>query len=168
MDFRDIKEYSSDIIKYTVIIILVLLIMTYVVSLQQVVGKSMEPKYKNADMLVLNKLNYKISNPKRFDIVVMTYADSKYLVKRIIGMPGERIEYINNALYVNGREIEEKFLKDTKTDNFKLYETIPKNYYLVLGDNREDSLDSRDERVGLVHKKDLVGKVLFRIWPIIR
>ena len=95
---------------------------------------------------------------------------AKYLIKRVIGLPGDKIEYKDNVLYVNGEKIKEDFLnKNIKTENFSLaslgYQKIPKDMYLVLGDNREDSLDSRE--IGLIKKKDILGKVSLKIWPIL-
>ncbi len=89
----------------------------------------------------------------------------------MIGLPGETISYQDGTLYVNGEKVEEKF-KTTKTADFSLdslgYETIPEDYYLVVGDNRENSLDGRSKEVGLIHKKEFIGKVAFRIWPFRR
>ncbi len=171
MDLRDIKELLKDISKYIAIAVLVLLLVIYVVSLQQVVGPSMSPNYQDGDILILNKLHYKIHNPKRFEVAAIKYNDTKYFIKRVIGLPGETISYQNGILYVNGEVVEEKF-KTTTTADFSLedlgYETIPKDYYLVVGDNRENSLDGRSKEVGLIHKKEFIGKVTFRIWPFRR
>lgn len=171
MDFRDIKEFVKDTAKYIAIAIFVLLLVIYVVSLQQVVGPSMSPNYRDGDILILNKLHYKLHNPKRFEVVAVKYKDTKYFIKRIIGLPGENISYKDGILYVNGEVVEEKF-KTTTTADFSLsvlgYETIPEDYYLIVGDNRENSLDGRSKEVGLIHKKDLIGKVAFRIWPFRR
>jgi len=169
MDLRDIKEFCIDSSKYIITIFVVIFIIVYVMSIQQVVGPSMSPTFENKDILILNKLHYRFFDIKRFDIVSLEYDDTKYLIKRVIGLPGEKIEYKNNVLYVNGKAIQEKFLKDdVVTNDFSImdlgYETIPDDMYLVLGDNRQDSLDSRD--IGLITKSDILGKVNIRIWPI--
>lgn len=172
MDLRDIKEWVKDIIKYAVIVILVLLLIIYVVSLQQVVGPSMNPNYQDGDILILNKLHYHLKSPKRFDVAVIRYKDSKYFIKRVIGLPGETIQYQDGKLYVNEELVEEKFSIAGSTADFSLgqlgYEKIPDGYYLVVGDNRENSLDSRFQEVGLISEKDFIGKVAFRIWPFRR
>ena len=128
----------------------------------------MSPTLKNQDVVLLSKINYHFTSIKRFDVVSLTYADTKYLVKRVIGLPHEKITYQNNILYVNGKAIKEPFLKKTVTKDFSIqdlgYDQIPKDKYLVLGDNRENSLDSRE--IGLVSKKDILGKVLVKFWPI--
>lgn len=171
MDFRDIKELVKDVAKYIMIAIIALLLILYVVSLQQVVGPSMYPNYQDGDILILNKLHYRIKRIERFDVAAIKYNDTKYFIKRVIGLPGETIAYQNGDLYVNGEIVEERF-QTTKVDDFSLedlgYEKIPDDYYLVVGDNRENSLDSRSKEVGLIHKKDFIGKVLFRIWPFKR
>lgn len=168
MDFRDVKEFVKDVIKYIILAVIVLLIIIYVVSLQQVVGPSMNPNYKDGDILILNKLVYRFKKPSRFEVVAIKYQDTKYFIKRVIGLPGEKIEYKEGKLYINDKVIEEPF-ETTKVDDFNLsvlgYETIPEGYYLVVGDNRENSLDSRSPQVGLIKEKDFIGKVMIRIWP---
>lgn len=171
MDWLDIKEFLSDTIKYIIFIVVILVIAVYVVGLQQIVGPSMTPTLRNVDIVILDKLSYRFSEIKRDDIVALYYADTKFLVKRVVGLPGETVEFKDNKLYINGKYYEEKYLgDDIVTDNFSLeelnYTTIPDDMYLVLGDNRGDSMDSRDSDVGLIPKKDIYGKVRFKIWPI--
>ena len=171
MDWLDIKEFLSDTIKYIIFIVVILVIAVYVVGLQQIVGHSMTPTLRNGDIVILDKLSYRFSEIKRDDIVALYYADTKFLVKRVVGLPGETVEFKDNKLYINGKYYEEKYLgDDIVTDNFSLeelnYTTIPDDMYLVLGDNRGDSMDSRDSDVGLIPKKDIYGKVRFKIWPI--
>ena len=171
MDWLDIKEFLSDTIKYIIFIVVILVIAVYVVGLQQIVGPSMTPTLRNGDIVILDKLSYRFSEIKRDDIVALYYADTTFLVKRVVGLPGETVEFKDNKLYINGKYYEEKYLgDDIVTDNFSLeelnYTTIPDDMYLVLGDNRGDSMDSRDSDVGLIPKKDIYGKVRFKIWPI--
>lgn len=169
MDLRDIKEFIIDTSKMILTVVAVIFVIMYIATIQQIVGSSMAPTFESQEIVILNKIHYRFFDVKRFDIVSFEYDSTKYLIKRVIGLPGEKIEYKNNVLYVNGKKIEEDFLdKDTKTDNFTLaslgYETIPDGMYLVLGDNREDSLDSRE--IGLVKEDEILGKINLRIWPI--
>ncbi len=169
MDLRDIKEFLKDAFKYIVTAIVVIFIFLYVVTIQQVIGPSMSPTLSNKDIVVLNKMHYRFFKVKRFDIVALEYEDTKYLIKRVIGLPGEKVEYKNNELYVNNKILKEEFLKEgIKTDDFSIkdlhVESIPKDMYLVLGDNRENSMDSRE--IGFVLKKDILGKVIVKFWPI--
>ncbi|MDD2435794.1 MAG: signal peptidase I, partial [Bacilli bacterium] len=93
---------------------------------------------------------------------------SKYLIKRVIGLPGEKIEYKDNILYIDDEAYQEKITDDLITDDFSLqdmgHEVIPEDMYLVFGDNRGDSLDSRS--FGLIKKDDIIGKPFVRIWPL--
>ena len=166
MDLRDIKEFVKDFIKVAILIIVVFAIYMWVIGMQQVVGTSMNHTLENGDMVLLYKAGYKISDIKRFDVISFYYDETKYLIKRVIGLPGEHIAYKDNKLYVNGEYIEEEI--DFITEDFDLkelgYDVIPEDMYFVLGDNREDSLDSRE--IGLISKDDIIGKVSLRIWPL--
>lgn len=170
MDWLSIKEFIRDTIKYIILVVIVFVVAVYVVGLQQVVGPSMQSTLNNGDVVILNKIGYKFTNIKRKDIVSLYDDESKYLIKRIIGLPGEYIEYKDNKLYVNNELINEEYLKENTPTNFKLndlgYNKIPEDMYLVLGDNRTNSFDSRDSKLGLIHKKNIIGKVSFRIWPL--
>lgn len=170
MDWLDIKEFIKDTFNYIIFIILILVIAIYVVGLQQVVGPSMSPNLKNNDIVILDKISYKFIDIKREDIVAVYYADTKYLIKRVIGLPGEYIEFQDNKLYIDNQYYEEEYLDGVVTDDFSLkdlgYDKIPEDMYLVLGDNRGDSMDSRDPEVGLIKKKNILGKVRFQFWPL--
>lgn len=164
MDLRDIKEFLKDALKYIIAIAVILIVAIYVVSFQEVIGPSMNNTLKSGDITVVNKLVFKLRNIKRNEIVSLK-KDDKIMVKRIIGLPGEHIEYKDNILYVDGKKISDS--RSSSTKDFKLesigYDTIPKDMYLVLGDNRTNSSDSRT--FGLVKKSDIIGKVNIRIYP---
>ncbi|MBE6147918.1 MAG: signal peptidase I [Firmicutes bacterium] len=170
MDWLEIKEFFKDTFKYIVFIFVVIFIAVYIVGLQQVVGPSMAPTFENGNILILDKVTYRFSEIKRNDVVSLYYADTKYLIKRVIGMPGEKVEYRNGDLYINDRLVKEEFLTNAHTSDFSLsdlgYSVIPEDMYFVVGDNRNDSLDSRDPDVGLIPKEDIIGKVRIRLWPI--
>lgn len=168
MDWLDIKEFLKDSAKYILTIIAVLFIVVYVVSVQQIIGPSMQPTLNNGDIVLLNKFQYRLFDVKRNQIIALNYKDTKYMVKRVIGLPGEKIEFKDNTLYINDKAFNEPFIKDVKTNDFSLadlgYDVIPQDMYLVLGDNRENSMDGRD--FGLIKKKDIIGKASIRIWPL--
>lgn len=175
MDLRDIKEFLVDTSKYIILTVIVLLVFMYIFSLQQVVGVSMKPTLNDGDLLILNKLHYRFHEVKRNDVLTIRHEDSKYLIKRVIGLPGEKISYKNNILYINNKTYKENIYEEMKTDDFdfskitslkeetKNMEKIPDNMYLVLGDNRSNSLDSRE--IGLISKEDILGKSEFVIMP---
>lgn len=166
MDFRGINEFIKDTFKYILVIVIVLVIVLYVISFQQVMGPSMEPTLNENDVILVNKITYHFNKLKRFDVVVLKHKE-KVFIKRIIGLPGEHIEYINNILYVDEKKVEENF-KFSKIDDFKMeeigYTIIPRGMYLVIGDNRENSEDSRE--FGLIEKEDIIGKAAVTIWPL--
>lgn len=168
MDWLEIKEFLRDSAKYILTIIAVLVVVIYVVSVQQIIGPSMKPTLNNGDIVLLNKFQYRLFDIKRNQIIALNYKDTKYMVKRVIGLPGEKIEFKDNTLYINDKAYTEPFIKNVKTNDFSLkdigYDVIPDDMYLVLGDNRENSMDGRD--FGLIKKKDIIGKASIRIWPL--
>ena len=168
MDLRDVKEFLIDTTKYVLTAVVVIFIIMYVVTVQQVVGPSMSQTLNSQDIVLLSRSHYRFFDMKRFDIIAFEYEDTKYLIKRVIGLPGDKVEYRNNNLYINNKIVEEEFITNQQTKDFSLitlgYETIPKGKYLVLGDNRENSLDSRN--FGLIDEEDILGKVSIKIWPI--
>lgn len=152
----------KSILPYVIIVIVVVLIRIFIITPVIVDGDSMYPNLVNNQVLLLKKYDKSI---KRFDVVVINY-NKERLVKRVIGLPGETIEYKDSKLYVNGKMIEEDMI-DVKTADFRLdyigYETIPEGYYFVVGDNRGNSKDSRI--IGLVSKNDIVGVTNFSLFP---
>lgn len=159
------KKIIKELIPYIIIVIIVVLIRTFIVTPVQVDGESMYPTLLDNELLLLKKYDHSYD---RFDIVVFKYNNSK-LVKRIIGLPGEKISYKNNVLYINNQEIDNINL-DSYTYDFDLselgFDTIPEGYYFVLGDNRTNSLDSR--AIGLVPEENILGVTNFSIFPFKR
>ena len=169
MDWLGIKEFIKDLIKLILFIVVLLVIMIYVFSVTQVLGNSMSPTLMDDEVLFLNKAQYRFFDIKRGDVVSLEYADTKFLIKRVIGLPGESLEIKNNQVYINGELLEEEYLEeDLEYPDFRLqdigYETIPDDMYFVLGDNREDSMDSRE--IGLVSKGKIEGRIFMRFWPL--
>ena len=165
MDFRGINEFMKDSLKFIAILAIIFIIFVYVISLQQVIGSSMSPTLNDQNIVLIDKVHYHFFNVKRNDIISFKYKDSEYLIKRVIGLPGETIKYKDNTLYINGNQVEENFLNSINTEDFELfwlgYDVIPDNMYLVLGDNRGNSIDSRN--FGLIKKEDIVGKMVVKI-----
>lgn len=156
------KNFIKELIPYVIIIVVVVLIRSFIVTPVQVDGNSMYPTLKNNEILLLKKYDKKY---KRFDIVVLNYNNSK-LIKRIIGLPGEHIEYKDNKLYINGKYIKENFKRNTETSDFEIDKKIPKGYYFVMGDNRDNSTDSRI--IGVISKNDLEGVSDIALFPFDR
>lgn len=158
-------KFIKECIPYIIVILIVVLIRTFIVTPVRVDGASMNPTLNNGDIMLLNKFDKKY---KRFDIVVVNYDGTK-LIKRIIGLPGEHIRYLNNKLYINNKIIKDIEL-DVKTDNFNIkdlnYDIIPEDCYFVMGDNRNNSTDSRI--IGPINKSDVVGKTKIVLFPFNR
>lgn len=147
-------------------------------------GPSMQPTLHDQDKMIVNKFLYYMQEPKRFDIVIFHANNEKDFIKRVIGLPGEHIKVEDNVLYVDDKEVSQSFLNLAEedeevtypiiTNDFTLenlkgnYDIIPDDYFLVLGDNRKNSTDSRSSSVGLVHKDQIVGKTNFIYWPLER
>lgn len=170
------KSEAFEWIKAIVIaLILAVLIRTFLFAPIIVKGESMYPTLHNGEQMIVNKIGYAFSEPKRFDIVVFHANEEQDYIKRVIGLPGDHIEYIDDTLYINGVPYEEEYLEplkkglDTKlTYDFSLEEitkekTIPEGYIFVMGDNRQYSLDSRD--LGPISIDQVVGKANIVYWP---
>lgn len=159
------KKLLKEILSYVIIIAIVILIRTFLVTPVKVNGNSMDPTLKHEEIMILNKIKYKTTKIKRFDIVVIKYND-ELLIKRVIGLPGDKIEFKDNTLYVNDEKVKENFKHD-KTEDFSLssleYEFVPNGKYFVMGDNRDDSLDSRI--FGPVEKERILGSANLVLFP---
>ena len=164
------KEILKTFLTYVGIILVVVLIRIFLIDPVRVDGPSMNTTLKNGEIMILNKIVYKKGNIKRFDIVVVDQGD-KYIIKRVVGLPGETIAYKNNELYINGEKVEDPY-PSTKTDDFTIEDVghtkIPGDTYFVMGDNRADSLDSRYPSVGVIKKEHILGRARFIIWPLNR
>lgn len=163
MEGKPKKNIFKELLPYIIIILVVVLIRTFIVTPVQVDGESMVPTLKDREILLLKKYDHSL---ERFDIVVFKYNNDK-LIKRVVGLPGDHIEYKNGKLKVNDTYIKENFKTNSKTNDFKLedigYEKVPKGYYFVMGDNRNNSTDSRI--IGLVDAKQIQGSTTFSIFP---
>lgn len=146
------KEY----IPYIVIIIVVTLVRTFLFTPIRVNGDSMNPTLLNHEIMILNK----ISKIDRFDIVVIKEPNT-HLIKRVIGLPNEKVSYVNNKLIIDGKEIKDPYLKDHTIEDFSI--ELKSNQYFVMGDNRSNSFDSR--YFGPVNEKEIIGTTKTVIFP---
>lgn len=150
--------------------ILTFLVIRFVGQRTQVTGASMEPALSDGDNLIVDKISYRMGEPERFDIIVFPYRQEEdtYFIKRIIGMPGETVRIdAEGLIYINGERLRESYGKEVMK-NPGIAETeliIGADEYFVLGDNRNDSLDSREEKVGLIERENIIGKAWIRIYP---
>lgn len=165
-----IKDLIETGVYFLVSLIIVTIIHMFVGTLVNISGESMTDTFQDKDKVVLEKITYYFSDPKRYDVIVFTpYKDepkNRY-IKRVIGLPGEKIQIKDNKIYINGKIIEDKHMKDTMNNGGIAEEeiTLDDDEYFVLGDNRNGSTDSRFLPEKLT-KKRILGKVVFRVWPI--
>lgn len=155
----------KDIIEYVIIIVAVLLFRHFLYSPIRVTGDSMVPTLNDGDIMILDKIGYKLNGLDRFDIIVVDYNGEK-IIKRVIGLPGDHVEYRRDKLYINGKHVEEEYNRKETSDFILEYlgeSTIPKDKYLVLGDNRPISKDSR--LIGLIDKSDIEGYTSLVLFP---
>ena len=156
----------KEILPYIIVIVAVILLRQFIITPIQVVGTSMNPILIDGELMLLNKITYKFNDIEWFDIVVVDYSDEP-LIKRVIGLPGEKVEYRGNKLYINDEEVLENFKTNGETDDYDIAESghtrIPKDMYFVVGDNRINSADSRI--IGLINKKMILGKANFVLYP---
>ncbi|PTG92957.1 signal peptidase I [Staphylococcus chromogenes] len=173
------KETMEWLVSIGLALLIVGLLYAFVIKPYNVKGDSMDPTLKDGERVIVNKLGKTFGNLERGNVIVFHADENSDYVKRIIGVPGDHIEYKHDVLYVNGKKTPEPYLEynmkhknyEEITGSFKSSDLpnsggqykIPKDRYLVLGDNREVSKDSR--AFGLIDKKQIVGKVSLRFWP---
>lgn len=161
------RKNIKELYPYVIIIIVVVLIRSFIITPVIVSGNSMLPNFNDGELLLVKKIGYNEKTIKRFDVIVIK-KDKEEIIKRVIGLPGEHVSYKNNKLYINDKLVSEDYThlntKDFNLEEICTCSTIPEGKYLVLGDNRPISKDSRS--IGLIEEKDIVGKSVFRLWPI--
>lgn len=170
----NMNKFVKEWLPYVAIIVIVMLIRTYIVTPVIVRGDSMYSTLKDGEVLFLSKITYRVSDIERFDIVVIKDLDNDLIIKRVIGLPGDKVEYKDGILYINEEIMEEEYtdyqMEDFDVDticgitDLECNGVIPDDMYLVLGDNRKVSADSRVK--GLISEEQILGKSVFRIWPL--
>ena len=158
-----VKKSIKEIFPYIIIIMIVLFVKKFVFTPVIVNGPSMMDTLHDGDVMILDKIGMRLNGIDRFDIVVIQINNTK-IIKRVIGLPGETIEYRDNKLYINDKELKDSYGSEITYDFEKV--KIPENSYYVLGDNRTDSVDSRI--IGVVSKDDILGHATFIIYPFNR
>ena len=165
-----LKEIFVWVFDVLVVLIIAFALVHFIGEKTSIIGESMAPTLENDDAVIINKFIYEISSPNRNDIVVFKpYGNEKlhYYIKRVIGLPGETVQITDGKIYINGEVLEENIDVDTITNpgiaNNPI--TLGVDEYFVLGDNRNNSEDSRFAEIGNVNKEDIAGKAWFRISP---
>lgn len=160
----------SYVVWVAAVVLLSYLLIHFVAQRTDVNGSSMYPTLENRDQLICDKLSYRFHDPERFDIIIFPYqyADKTYFIKRIIGLPGETVHIDENGtIYINGEVLEEDYGYETiqyaglAADEIQLGD----DEYFVMGDNRNNSEDSRFSDVGNIKREDIIGRAFCRIYP---
>jgi signal peptidase I len=147
--------------------IIAFILKTFIFQVALVNQISMEPTLHEGQILIIAKVNYLFSDPQRGDIVVLKdELENKYLIKRAIGLPGEVIDIRNNKVYIDDKELKPDYTKAPTLDNGFVKSEVPEGKYFVMGDNRQHSRESRSDTVGFVNRGNIVGKAVFRVWPL--
>ena len=169
-DMKLLKSVMSWVFKIGLVCLLAFVFVWYYGQRVSTVGESMNPVLYNGDVVFVNRAVYNMSSPNRGDVIVFKpngNENSHYYVKRIVGLPGEKIQIIENRVYINGEKLDEVY-ETTNIDNVGIAGeeiTLDSDEYFVLGDNRENSEDSRNADVGAVKRDYIYGKAWFVVAP---
>lgn len=170
---KKIVNFVLDFLE-TIVVALSIFVVVYLFLIQphEVKGNSMEPNFQNNDYILTDKISYKINVPHRGDVVIFKSPKNPEVdyIKRVIGIPGERVKVQKGKVFVNGKELSEPYLKDATflfpgsflQEGIEI--SVPNDEYFVLGDNRPHSSDSRE--FGPIPVKSIIGKALIRYWPL--
>lgn len=169
-----LKELLSTGLWLLGVLLVSLFVVTYIVQRTEVDGQSMEPKLENGDNLMVDKVSYRFRDPERFEIIVLRPFPSQkntLYIKRIIGLPGETIQIREDGtILINGEKLEESYGKEIiKPENIGRANepiTLGDDEYFVMGDNRNNSGDSRNKQIGNINRSQIIGRAWIRIWPI--
>ena len=160
---REVAEWVFSIV---IAVALALLIHNFVFQIVRVDGPSMEPTLYTDERMAVTRFSFYFNSPQRGDIVVTKFPnDNRNYVKRVIGLPGETLEIKDRKLYIDGVVLEEPYIKEEIYADYGPI-TIPEGKYMVMGDNRNDSRDSRYISIGPLEEKMIVGKSQYVVWPL--
>ena len=164
--FREVVEWLLVLAAAAAVSVL---INSFVIVNATVPSSSMETTIMMNDRVIGNRLAYLNSTPKRGDIVIFKFPDNPKVlyIKRVIGMPGEELEVKDGKVYIDGEALDEPYLNVVTEGNFGPYE-IPDGAYFMMGDNRNDSADSRYWDNTYLYNSGIVAKAVFRYWPSIK
>lgn len=172
---REHESVIDDLVKFALIALLIVLPVRLFIAQPFIVrGASMEPTFHNNEYLIVDQLSYQFEDPKRGDVIIMRYPrdHSIFFIKRVIGLPGETVEFVGKDIVINrgsatpSLTLEEPYIaEDRKQSEYGVY-TLKGGEYFVLGDNRRESSDSRSW--GVLARDEVVGRAFLRLLPLSR
>ena len=163
------QEIIEWVVTLAVALVVAVVVRTFIFEPVRVDGNSMYPTLKHGEIMIVSKLDYTFGgDPERFDVVICHYPNrgKTNFVKRVVGLPGDTVEIRDGYLIVNGVIYAEKFLHERPVDDFGPV-TVPEGQYFVMGDNRNNSNDSRRSEVGMLERDYIMGKVSAVLWHTI-
>lgn len=170
---KTLKEILSTGIYLLIVLVVTYLVIVYVGQRTEVNGESMEPTLWDGDNLIVDKISYRFREPERFDIIVFPFQHKQetYYIKRIIGLPGETVEIDEEGtIYINGEVLIESYgreiINPEHIGRVEYPVVLGEDEYFVMGDNRNNSSDSRIPEVGNVKRDQIIGRAWVRIWPL--
>ena len=161
------REIFEWIMVFVVAAAMAFVVRTFIFEPVRVDGASMMDTLVDGEYMIATKYDYLFSDPDRFDVVICNYpntTDGMYRVKRVVGMPGETIQLLGGQLYVDGEHVEQNFDMHSVTESFGPF-TVPEDHYFVIGDNRNNSKDSRSIMVGPLKRSEIKGHVRAVVFP---
>lgn len=161
------EEIKDWVISIIIAIVLAFFIRHYIVELYMVEGPSMRPTLQNGERLVVNKFIYRFNKPEKGEVIVFRYPrdPSRDFIKRVIAIPGDTIEIKDGRVFVNGQLQNEPYILDKTRGSYPLSK-VPEGHVFVMGDNRNNSEDSRFKDVGFVSYELIKGKAIMIFWPL--
>lgn len=161
------QEIKDWVISILIAVVLAFFIRYFIVELYMVEGPSMRPTLVNGERLIVNKFVYRFKTPERGEVIVFRYPrdPSRDFIKRVIAIPGDTIEIKDGRVFVNGQLMNENYILEKTRGSYPLA-TVPEGHIFVMGDNRNNSEDSRFKDVGFVPYDLIKGKAIMVFWPI--
>lgn len=157
----EIWEWIKSIL---IAVILAVVIRFFILEVFLVDGSSMLPTLNDRERLIVNKFQYHFQDPQAGDVLIFSFSNDRDFIKRVIGVPGDEILVEEGQIVVNGVPFIEDYISDTTQGQYGPV-TVPEGYYFVMGDNRNNSMDSRDPAVGFISSERIKGKAFLVFWP---
>ena len=146
-------------------VVLAFIIRLFVLEVFLVDGSSMEPTLQNRERLIVNKFQYFFQEPEHQDVLIFSFSNDRDFIKRVIGVPGDEVAIRDGQVFLNDTPLEEDYLREPTQGDYGPV-SVPHDHLFVLGDNRNNSMDSRDPSVGFVTRENVKGKAFLVFWPL--